>query len=156
MFYLLTHERELHRPSNTGTLALNHSADFAKRVVWQRTQPDDELVALIESSKAVLLHSSAASADTPSVILEDFENFIIIDSTWQESRKILNRSPYLQKAPKAALHLAKSSTYKLRRNQTDQGFCTIECIIEVLRCKGQSELADELHMQFEQFNNSLE
>jgi DTW domain-containing protein YfiP len=47
---------------------------------------------------------------------------------------------------------AKYSSYKLRGNQPKGGLCTIECIIEVLRIKGQHKLASELALKFDLFN----
>ena len=84
--------------------------------------------------------------------VEAYENIIIIDSTWQEANKIFNQSAYLKSAPQFTLKTTNDSLYKLRANQPKGGLCTIECIIEVLRLKGQDKLAAELSLKFEQFN----
>ena len=84
--------------------------------------------------------------------IEDYENIIIIDSTWQESRKILNKSSYLKNAPRANLKVSVDSAYQLRRNQVPGGLCTIECVIEVLKIKGDNRLALKLENKFVQFN----
>ena len=90
--------------------------------------------------------------DTEQSNIEEFENIIILDSTWQEAQKIYNKSPYLKSAPKAILNTARISDYRLRRNQPEGGLCTIECVIEILKIKGYSELASKLNTEFEQFN----
>lgn len=163
--FLLTHERELHRATNTGSLALHQGNEIVERVVWERVKPNKNLTWLIENNEALLLYSadelsSADKAQLSTVLgskavlakIEDYENIIIIDSTWQEARKIFNHSPYLKKAPRFTLQTAHDSLYKLRANQPKGGLCTIECIIEVLRLKGKNKLAAELLVKFSQFN----
>jgi DTW domain-containing protein YfiP len=151
--FLLTHERELHRATNTGGLALDDSNEIVERILWERINPNKALTRLIENNEALLLYSKGESslAVSPTVI-EEYENIIIIDSTWQESQKIFNHSPYLKSAPQFTLQTSNDSSYKLRANQPKGGLCTIECIIEVLRIKGQNKIASALALKFDQFN----
>ncbi|KGJ90139.1 DTW domain-containing protein [Colwellia psychrerythraea] len=151
--FLLTHERELHRATNTGSLAIGASNNIVERVIWQRVNPNKDLTRLIEINEAVLLYSKTeSSSPISSTEIIDYENIIIIDGTWQESKKIFNQSAYLKKAPRFTLNTAKDSLYKLRANQPKGGLCTIECIIEVLRMKGQNNIAADLSLKFAQFN----
>ncbi|WP_057831448.1 tRNA-uridine aminocarboxypropyltransferase [Colwellia sp. TT2012] len=169
--FLLTHERELHRATNTGALALEDANEIVERILWQRVNPNKDLVRLIENNEAVLLYSKAESSpvitpalsleiipttETSSVLssvkIEEYDNIIIIDSTWQEAKKIFNHSAYLKNAPQFTLKTVNNSLYKLRANQPKGGLCTIECIIEVLRLKGLNKMAAELSIKFEQFN----
>ncbi|MBA6288328.1 DTW domain-containing protein [Colwellia sp. MB3u-4] len=153
--FLLTHERELHRATNTGALALESANEIVERIIWERVNPNKDLTRLIENNEAVLLYSKAESssaASRPRPTIEEYENIIIIDSTWQESNKIFNQSSYLKNAPQCTLKTANASLYNLRANQPKGGLCTIECIIEVLRLKGQDKMAAELSLKFEQFN----
>jgi DTW domain-containing protein YfiP len=162
---LLSHERELSKTSNTGQLALDLFAGLLERVVWSRVNPDAGLLELLEQAKTVLIYPDDSSADkgtdnmhgkhTPprtAVNIADFDNMIIIDSTWQEARKIYNRSPYLKAAPKASLKSKRPSAYTLRRNQREGGLCTAECVIELFRQKGLVAQADELEAVFVEFN----
>ncbi|MGH1472623.1 MAG: tRNA-uridine aminocarboxypropyltransferase [Cellvibrionaceae bacterium] len=148
--FLLTHEREFHRATNTGSLAIEDSNDFVERILWERVNPNKNLTRLIENNEALLLYSKGESSS--STTLEEYENIIIIDATWQESQKIFNKSPYLKNAPQFTLKTSKDSAYKLRRNQPKGGLCTIECMIEVLRIKGHEKMASELAVKFHQFN----
>ena len=167
--YLLTHERELHRATNTGALALDDSNEIVERILWERVNPNKDLVRLIENNEAVLLYSKgelsaalspAITPETSSPVskvlsstrIEEYENIIIIDSTWQEANKIFNHSAYLKNAPQFTLKTTNDSLYKLRANQPKGGLCTIECIIEVLRLKGQNKMAADLSLKFAQFN----
>jgi DTW domain-containing protein YfiP len=151
--FLLTHERELHRATNTGALALESANEIVERILWERINPNKDLTRLIENNEAVLLYSKAESSSAASrPTIEEYENIIIIDSTWQESNKIFNQSSYLKNAPQCTLKTENASLYNLRANQPKGGLCTIECIIEVLRLKGQHKMATELALKFEQFN----
>jgi DTW domain-containing protein YfiP len=151
--FLLTHERELHRGTNTGALAIDGSNQIVERVLWERVNPDKVLIRLIENNEAVLLYSKGKSSETESLaVIEEYENIIIIDGTWQESKKIFNQSAYLKNAPQFTLKTDNDSLYKLRANQPKGGLCTIECIIEVLKIKGQNKIAFELLAKFEKFN----
>ncbi len=147
--HLLTHERELNRGTNTGSLAIDDSNNIVQRILWERVSPNKELIRLIENNEAILLYSKGESS---SAIIEDYENIIIIDGTWQESKKIFNQSAYLKNAPQFTLKTDNDSLYKLRANQPKGGLCTIECIIEVLKIKGQNKIAFELLAKFEKFN----
>ena len=147
--FLLTHERELHRVTNTGALAIDDSNEIVERIVWDRVNPNKGLMELIKNNEALLLYSKGESS---SAIIQAYENIVIIDSTWQESQKIFNQSSYLKTAPQFTLNTPNDSLYKLRSNQPKGGLCTIECIIEVLRIKGENKIASVLALKFEQFN----
>ena len=149
---LLTHSREIQKASNTGQLVQKVVAN-TQIIIWQRTQPDQSLLDLINSEKTVLLYPEVNEPDDEVSIVNvaDFENFILIDSTWQEARKIFNRSPYLQSLPRVQLSAELSSSYHLRRNQVEGGMCTAECVVELLRVKGDVDLADELEEEFFSF-----
>jgi len=149
--FLLTHERELHRGTNTGFLAIEESNEIVERIVWERVNPNKELSRLIDNNEALLLYSKGESSPA---IIKEYENIIIIDSTWQEAQKIFNHSSYLKNAPKFTLKTPNDSSYKLRANQPKGGLCTIECIIEVLKLKGKNKMALELALKFDQFNRS--
>ena len=148
--YLLTHERELERKTNTGRIALDVLGPMVERVIWQRRHPDPTLLQLIKANQLALMYPKDGAEYAP---VDDFENIVLIDSTWQEANKIYNRSPYLQGAPKIKLSQASPSTYKLRRNQRDGGLCTVECMAELLKLKKLPEQAVALLREFELFNH---
>jgi DTW domain-containing protein YfiP len=135
MIYLLTHARELQKRSNTGQLALNAFPDRVKRVIWERTSPNPELLSIIEHANVALVYPSSESE--PSSALIECEHFVILDATWQEARKMVNRSPYLHSLPKVTLLPKSSSVFTIRRNQLEGGLCTAEavaCLFEQQAC----------------------
>ena len=152
-FYLLTHQRELDRKSNTGQLVLDCLADHlttkAERIIWDRVNPDPHLTRLIQNDQIALVYPKDASENT---CVQHFENILIIDSTWQEANKIYNRSAYLKHIAKFKMTDHPKSNYQLRRNQPKGGLCTAECVIEILRLKGETHLAEDLTQRFSKFN----
>ncbi|MBY6191236.1 DTW domain-containing protein [Microbulbifer agarilyticus] len=153
---LLTHERELAKPTNTGKLALvGEAAAVVRRVVWKRTEPDVQLLQLLQRADTGLVYPSSEvheeNAATESLSVEDCQTFILLDATWQEARKMFNRSAYLNSAPRVELTPGRPSRFNLRRNQRDGGLCTAECVIEILRAKGENSAAEELEARFSEF-----
>ncbi len=152
-FYLLTHQRELGRKSNTGQLVLDCLADHltnkAERIIWDRVNPDPQLTRLVKDHQIALIYPKDASENTH---MQHFENILIIDSTWQEANKIYNRSAYLKHIAKFTMTDHAKSNYQLRRNQPEGGLCTAECVIEILRLRGEKRLAENLTQSFSKFN----
>lgn len=162
--FLLTHERELAKKTNTGVLVANVLADKALVVIWQRHKPCDILCEHIKKGSTALLYPSEDSLryisqvhhrplrplplSSPKLI---YQNYIIIDSTWQQARKIYNKSPYLKVLPKVRIMAHKPSAFNLRRNQLEQGLCTAECAIELLHICSETHLANELKGVFDDF-----
>ncbi|MFB1036963.1 MAG: tRNA-uridine aminocarboxypropyltransferase [Sinobacterium sp.] len=147
--FLLTHQRELDRKTNTGTIAVNNTDGMVERIIWERVNPNSDLIELFNNNKALLLYPTD---DDTSADIKDFDNIVVIDITWQEAQKIYNRSPYFKAAPKAVLSPEYQSAFQLRRNQREDGLCTIECVIELLRIKDREQLADALAIKFNLFN----
>jgi len=145
---LLTHSREVSKKTNTGQL-VQQLIPHTQTIIWQRTQPDKKLLQLINTGKTALVYPS--DEEVNSAVNYDFENYILIDGTWQEARKIYNRSPYLQNLTRLSLTNHSQSKYTLRRNQLEDGLCTAECAIELLLAKGKNELANELQSSFSRF-----
>ena len=148
--YLLTHERELKKPTKTGGIVKECLGGKVEIIVWKRAEPSKELVELIERDQIALLYPGVDEGSSKSPY--DFKNFLILDATWQEARKMYNRSPYLQRASRVNLENNEPSIYKLRRNQIADGLSTAECAIELLRMKDQKSLAEKIRIEFDRFN----
>jgi DTW domain-containing protein YfiP len=140
--FLLTHQRELAKATNTGSLVSDVLAEQVQVIVWQRKQPDNALIAEIEKGSTALLYPTE---DSQAVTKDDgFDNYIVLDATWQEAQKMLNQSPYLKSLPKVQVTASAKSIYTLRRNQKPGGLCTAECVAELLKANGLSSTANTL------------
>jgi DTW domain-containing protein YfiP len=143
---LLTHQRERLKKTNTGSLVVEVLGDDVRIIVWDRVFPDHGLLETIGEGSIALLYPSADSQFVSEV--SDYQNYIIIDGTWQEAQKIYNRSPYLKGLPAVKIPTDKPSAYNLRRNQREGGLCTAECAIELLASTGFSTEANDLQLAF--------
>lgn len=167
---LLTHEREVERPTNTGALALTAYPQWCRRITWSRVRPDKGLLQILLQPGAAVLYPAVTaeapvdgkSGDTQGIeshssgayLTELPETLVIIDATWQEARKMIRQSPYLQQANKFALPEVQTSKFKLRRNQVDGGLCTLECIIRLCSLKGLTTEAEYLEQEFVSMNDT--
>ncbi len=146
---LLTHFKEFDKRSNTGRLVLEILGDAAEQIRWDRLTPPARLVAEIEAGGVALVYPGAVDAgDGNDDDLSDITQFILIDGTWHEARKIHQRSPYLRKARRICLKPAGTSQYNLRKNQKEACLCTAECVVEILRSTGRIEQAERLQERF--------
>jgi DTW domain-containing protein YfiP len=145
-FTLLTHCKELEKRSNTGRVVLEVLGSAAEQIRWDRMTPPARLVEEIEAGGVALVYPGAA--DDTDVDLTDIKQFIIIDGTWQEARKIYQRSPYLRNVRRICLKPAGESLYNLRKNQKKACLCTAECVIDILRSVGNSAAAERLQDGF--------
>jgi len=153
--YLLTHERELLKKTNTGRLVKRVLGERVDIIVWKRKEPDQALLELIEEGKVLMLYPDKGEHENESFVPEQvssIENFLILDSTWQEARKMYNKSHYLQTVEKLTIKPERPSEYCLRRNQIEGGLSTAECAIELLKIRGDSENFERLKMAFQDFN----
>lgn len=145
-FTLLTHAREFEKRSNTGRVVVDVLGDAAEQVRWDRANPPARLLEEIEAGGVALIYPGVA--DAPGDDLSGIRQVILIDSTWQESRKIHQRSPYLHRLRRVCLKTAEKSVYNLRKNQKESGLCTAECVIEILRSTGDILQAERLQEHF--------
>ncbi|WP_153914265.1 tRNA-uridine aminocarboxypropyltransferase [Shewanella sp. TC10] len=153
---LLTHQKEITRPNNTGRWVKQVLDEDAWVIEWDRVKPNEALIELIISSSVGLLfpetekdkqtenNSGNAKVAANNKVISDFDALIIIDSTWQEARKIFNRSPYLKTLNKVSINNSEDSIYKLRRNQLEGGLCTAECAAHILKQYGNSSCAEKI------------
>jgi DTW domain-containing protein len=143
---LLTHFKEFEKRSNTGRLVVDVLGSAAEQIRWDRMNPPARLVEEIEAGGVALVYPGAVSENDGD--LSDITQFVVIDGTWHEARKIHQRSPYLQTVRRICLKTGEKSVYNLRKNQKESGLCTAECVIEVLRLSGNIAEAELLQERF--------
>jgi len=134
---LLTHTREVGKLTNTGRLLMN-SLPNASVHLWRRTEP---LETLLKNRRAVLLFPNEGGSNVvfshAQQVMREQEGgvdpvlWVLLDSTWQQAKKMVRQSPELQALPRLSLNIVEgSSRYHLRRNQ--QGLSTLETAASVL------------------------
>jgi DTW domain-containing protein YfiP len=145
--YLVTHEREFSRRSNTGKLVQQFLPDETSIVAWRRKEPNSQLLAEINTGRVAILAPGAEGEHD----ISDFDSLVLLDSTWQEARKMYSRSDYLKDLPKLTLTAPQASEFILRANQLEGGLSTVECVIELLRLQQRDVEAEQLKVEFKAF-----
>ncbi|CAM3048719.1 tRNA-uridine aminocarboxypropyltransferase [Moritella viscosa] len=145
--YLVTHEREFSRRSNTGKLVQQFLPNETSVVPWRRKEPDSKLLTAIKSGRVAILAPDAEHEHD----IHDFDGLVLLDSTWQEARKMYRQSEYLQDLPKITLNAKQASEFILRANQLEGGLSTVECVIELLRLQQRHTEAEQLVLEFKTF-----
>ena len=150
--YLLTHQRELQRKTNTGAMVAKLLGPDCTLFIWDRVTPNASLLQKIKDESVALVYPDALSVSPHTA--QSFDSYIILDGTWQETQKMYNHSPYLKDLVKVTLEREKPSIYTLRRNQKTFGLCTAECVIEILKANGQTQHSKHLEQDLKCFITS--
>lgn len=136
-FVLLTHSQEINKPTGTGQLVKTALGSHCRIIEWSRTQPSSYICEQLSPDNTLLIYpvADADSERQANVTWPQtrYQNFVLLDGTWQQSRKIYNRSPYLHRFPHFQLKTTEPSLYSLRRNQVDGGLCTAETVMSLLQ-----------------------
>lgn len=143
---LLTHHKEFGKRSNTGRVVVQVLGAEAEQIRWDRLEPPAQLVAEIAAGGVALVYPGSEHEEIGD--LSEISQFVVIDGTWLTARKIYQRSPYLHHLRRVSLQPELPSRYNLRKHQKEDGLCTAECVVEVLRGVGRSEQAEELQRAF--------
>ena len=154
-FHLLVHPRELHKPTNTGHLVVDTVAG-AQWHIWSRLQPPAELLAALASPRISYLVFPAQWAGAMSVAGAVDRHcvapqFVLLDATWQQARKMLRQSAYLRQLPLLALPAGLHSCYSLRRRRCAGHLATAEAAVALLRMIGEAQQAARLDSYYRLF-----
>lgn len=84
----------------------------------------------------------------------NIKGLLLIDATWQESQKMMRQSPWLMQLPKFSLQTIESQ-YRLRRNQSESGLCTLESLAHALQALNHRQSSQDLLQFFHLFQNAF-
>jgi DTW domain-containing protein YfiP len=128
--------------------------------VWDRTQPDPELLALLQNPRyapIVVFPQQYAEAQRciDSVSTGDkIPLFVMLDGTWREAKKMFSKSPYLDSFPVLGIQPEHSSLYQLREAAHEHQLCTAEVGIAVLELAGDLQASSDLADYFAVFRKN--
>ncbi len=147
---LLMHENEYSRETNTGKWLLK-SLPQCRDYPWSRVAPNKELLERVNHGcyLSLLIYPSEDSIALDEALLlaarqQKQPNFIILDGTWQEAKKMERKSPWLDTIQRVHLTPEHLSRYQLRRNQNQGHLCTLEVATEILQKLGDHQPAKQL------------
>ena len=130
---IIQHPLEQKHPFNTGRMAhlcLSNS-EFIVAEVLSATQ----LASILKTPSALLYPSLPWLPDTPELepaVHSNIQQLIVIDATWNKSKKILHLHPTLQKLPRLHLKGNLGSNYQIRKTTVANGLSTLESIVKAL------------------------
>jgi len=157
---LLMYHNESFKPSNTGRLIAEIIPDnHAFR--WDRTDPDPELLALINDPQyQPMVVFPAEDVEQGRAVTEvntvqgKKPLFIFLDGTWREAKKMIRKSPYLDNLPVLSVTTDKLSDYRLRVAPHAHQLGTAEVGIMVLALAGETEASNKLENHFIKFRDA--
>lgn len=159
-FCFIMYWGEAFKPSNTGRLIADVIEDN-HAFVWERTQVDEALLALINDPKycpVIVFPKQYAEPERCIDTLAELGTemagktplYIMLDGTWREARKMF-KSPYLAKFPVLGIEPEEKSLYQLREAVHKHQLCTAEVAALVLAQNGDTKAAQALSTYFEIF-----
>jgi DTW domain-containing protein YfiP len=156
-FWLLMHPDEGLKPTNTARL-IGASIPHTRFFPWLRTAPPTDLIALLRAPR-FMPYLLVPEGDV--ALFEHLREgpwlpdrvpaFVLLDGTWSQARKMLQRSPYLQGIPRIAIQPGAPSTYRLRCQRCAQHLSTVEVAIALLEQLEEATASRVLHAYFRVF-----
>lgn len=161
-FVLLMHRNEVFKPTNTGRLIADLLPGQTHVFCWSRTEPSEELLALLSDSRrrCVLVFPMEAGntvSDQREVIGELPEDdklttFILLDGTWKQSGRMFHLSRWLDSVPCVQLPESIVRGYAVRKSHQEHYVSTAEAGGLCLLMAQESRVADALFDYFQLFN----
>ncbi|PKH03516.1 DTW domain-containing protein [Psychromonas sp. MB-3u-54] len=160
-FLLLMYDDEILKPSNTGRLVADLIPDtFA--YIWSRTQPDQQLLDLLQDPKWMPIVIFPAEYSTPERLLSEYQTpaygkrplFILLDASWAQAKKMFRKSPYLNTFPVLSFSPDTLSRYLIRKAVKKNQLATAEVAGCVLDFIGESENSTIMNLLFETFTEN--
>jgi len=153
-FSLLFHPLEKQKRSSTGRLL--HQLSHINSAVWHRCNA--ETLAEQFADHALLYPASEEDTQPTLPLCESHAPCLILDGTWQQTRKMMRQSPWLQALPRVGFSTPSStisSEFRLRRNQQAEGLSTLEAIAQCLFEQGHSQTHQDLLKFFADFQTAF-
>ena len=148
---LLQHANEPSRPTGTGKLLAHESlAPHLRFEQWSwagRADNDQIEQQVAQLDRPTLLWTSSNPDDEAAATPTADADYIIIDATWQEARKMFRKLECLQTLPRVAIDSGGPSSYKLRADfgwrerfgfsaDAPEPLCTAEAAAGILEQQG--------------------
>lgn len=135
---IIQHPLEAKHPFNTGRMA--HLCLSNSELIIKETLSAAKLASILNTPSALLYPSLPWLPSTPQIKPPTkasadnsiIEQLIVIDATWNKSKKILHLHPDLQDLPRLHLKGNLISNYQIRKTTVANGLSTLESIVMAL------------------------
>jgi DTW domain-containing protein YfiP len=82
--------------------------------------------------RVALLFPSPGAIDPASLPPGSLHTLVVVDGTWSQARKLVERNPLLAALPRLGLLPERPSNYRIRKEPADHCVSTIEAVVDVL------------------------
>ena len=148
---VVMHRREVHKPTNTGRLALRCLTNAELRIRGPQESPV-ELHDLVSPERRLwlLFPSEHAVTVTPELVAGDPRpiTLVVPDGTWAQARRFVHRTPLLADALHVLPPTGLPTRYQLRHEHVDGGLATAEALARLLRVTDGDAPADAIEAAF--------
>jgi len=174
-FLLLMHRHETMKPTNTGRLIGDVMPQGTHAYLWDRTEPDSQLLEFLENRAGnlwILFPDSYCNATEHDVVarkprridtIADIvaarvrPTFILLDGTWKQARKMFHMSVWMQHIPLVQLPIGQiqmntDGGYRLRQGAHDMQVSTLEAAAGLLEAMSDDNTALVMRDYFDTFN----
>lgn len=161
-FVLLMHRDEVFKPTNTGRLVADVLPDNTHAFCWDRTNPELELLALLQDPGRVCVivfpetaaQESKVARQVLKVLPQDERRitFILLDGTWKQSGRMFHLSRWLDNVALFALPESLVRGYAVRKSHQENYLATAEAAALCLQMHGDHGAAEGLTGYFQLFN----
>jgi len=141
---LLTHQRELTRPSSTGNL-IKRLLRTTQQHSWRSDQPLTEAAVVTPGHELWVLHPSGEPLPTRYEL--NSAQVLLLDGSWSEATAM--SSQVAQWGRLVSLPMQGDSRFWLRAQQDGGRFSTVEALMFLLEAVGLTAVSEELRIQFE-------
>jgi DTW domain-containing protein len=148
-FLILQHILEVPKTSNTGRAAARALVNCELRVYGARTvevEPGTSLLEGFETEVAVLFPTGPVTAVAP-------KNVVVLDASWSQARRMLQRIPELQRMRRISLDVP--AQRQSLRDAPPSGCSTLEALayfVETAEDRDKGQALHELHARLVQRN----
>ncbi|WP_144391607.1 tRNA-uridine aminocarboxypropyltransferase [Pleionea sediminis] len=149
---LIYHRDEVFKPTNTGKLIAQQFPNHTHAFLWDRIDPNPELISLLNAPDRSCYLIFPAEPDSGRVIVNSISplptitTFVILDATWRQARRMFNRSQWLSHIPALNLSPDEAATYSTRQAAHKHYLSTAESAsLALTACFANSEAATLLN-----------
>ncbi|REG85876.1 tRNA-uridine aminocarboxypropyltransferase [Marinomonas pollencensis] len=163
-FILLFHRDEIFKPTNSGRLIADLYPDNTLAFLWDRTQPSEPLLSLLEARKdhCTVLFPDTITAQQQGRTLRSLplettttnekHTFIVLDGTWKQASKMFHQSEWLKNIPHLAINSQAQRSFLVRHSGHDMQFATAEVVALLLDSLGYEQHGEHLLNYYQRFN----
>ncbi|MGH1370943.1 MAG: tRNA-uridine aminocarboxypropyltransferase [Cellvibrionaceae bacterium] len=167
-FVLIMHRDEVYKPTNTGRLIADVFPHQCQAFLWNRTQPDEALLALLnDRNRHCQLVFPAGEQELrevhhrplkPQTVNAPINTIVLLDGTWKQARKMYSQAKWMKHLPLLDLSSTLKNSeqdwgnYRVRQACEEGQLATAEAAALALAANREIRASEHLLNYFSVFN----